>query len=108
MKKQFYKDLLYKWFRIKPRNVGTTLFAPIKIMPEYLIDTEKGQVTGVVKHNEKVYLTVHIDIPNKKTAVKGSLRKIKKHTKPFKKHHYIEMIKHEAEYLIYRERDNLL
>ena len=108
MKKQFYKDLLYKWFRIKPKNVGTTIFAPIKIMPEYSVDKDKGLVTGVVKHNEKVYLTVHIDIANRKTAVKGSLRKIHQHTQPFKKQHYIEMIKREAVYLIHKEPDDLM
>lgn len=61
---------------------------------------EKGQETGVVKHNEKVYLTVIVDVPNKKTSVKGSLRRILKHTKPFKKHNYIEIINNEAEYFI--------
>lgn len=97
--KGFYRDMLWL-FRIKPKNTGWTSFAPLKIMPEYTVDLEKGQVTGVVKHNKKVYLTVTVDVLNEKTVAKGSLRRILKHTKPFKKHNYIEMIKGEAEYFI--------
>lgn len=45
-------------------------------------------------------MTVIVDVPNDKTEGKGSLRKIAKEIKPFKKHNYIEIIKDEAEYLI--------
>lgn len=98
--KEFYRRMLFKVLKIKPGNVGWTLFAPLKIIPEYTVDLEKGQVTGVVKYNEKVYLTVIVDVPNGKTFTKGSLRGILKKTKPFKKHNYIEIIKGEAEYFI--------
>lgn len=98
--KEFYRDVLYRLFGIKPKNAGRTSFASLKIVPEYTVDLEKGQVTGVVKQNEKVYLTVIVDVLNEKTVTKGSLRRILKHTKPFKKHNYIEIIKSEAEYLI--------
>ena len=98
--KEFYRDMLFRFFGIKTKNVGWTSFAPLKIVPEYTVDLEKGQVTGVVKHNEKVFLTVIVNVFNEKTVAKGSLRRILKHTKPFKKHNYIEIIKSEAEYLI--------
>jgi hypothetical protein len=61
---------------------------------------KKGQVTGVVRNNEKVYLTVVVNILNEKIEVAGNLRRIHKHTKPFKKQHYIEMIKKEAFFLL--------
>ncbi len=59
-----------------------------------------GIVTGVVKHHKKACLTVFVDVANDKTVVKGNLRRIFKHTKPFKKQNYIEIIRQEAEYLI--------
>jgi hypothetical protein len=74
--KEFNKGIMFKLFRIKPKNVGRTSFAPLKIVPEYTVDLGKGQVTGVVKHNEKVYLTVIVDVANEKTVAKGSLRRI--------------------------------
>ncbi|KAB2334389.1 hypothetical protein [Bacillus mesophilum] len=86
---------------IKHKNVGWTTFAPLKIQPEYTnIDLEKGQVTGVVKYNNKIYLTVIVDVPNNKSMVRGSLRGIGKLTKPFKKKNYIEIIKDQAEFFI--------
>jgi hypothetical protein len=94
------KVFYIRLFRIKPKNVGWTSFAPLKIVPEYTVDLKKGQVTGVVKHNEKIYLTVIVDVPSGRTVAKGSLRRVIKHTKPFKKHNYIEIIKGEAEYII--------
>ncbi|MBD7938783.1 hypothetical protein H9655_17240 [Cytobacillus sp. Sa5YUA1] len=98
--KEIYRYLLFRMFGRKSRNTGWTLFAPLKIVPEYIIDIENGQVTGLVKYDEKVYLTVVVDVLNEKTLVKGSLRRIHKHTKPFKQHNYIEMIEAEAKYLI--------
>ncbi|MFJ7310728.1 hypothetical protein [Peribacillus frigoritolerans] len=97
---ELYRDMLFLLFGIKPKNAGWTSFSQLKIVPDYIVDLEKGQVTGVVKHNEKVYFTVMVDVPNKKTVVKGSLRRILKHTKPFKKHNYIEIINDKAEYFI--------
>lgn len=98
--KEFYRSFLFRLFRIQHKNSGWTSFAPLKIVPEYKVDSENGLVTGVVKHNERVYLTVIVDVHNKKTVTKGSLRKIRKYTHPFKKHHYIDMIKGEAECLL--------
>jgi hypothetical protein len=91
--KEIFRDMLFRLFGIKPKNVGWTSFSPLKFVPEYTVDLEKGEVTGVVKHNEKAYLTVIVDVPNEKTVVKGSLRRILKHTKPFKKHNYIKLLK---------------
>lgn len=45
-------------------------------------------------------MTVIVDVSNGKAVVKGSLNRIRKHTKPFKKRNYIEIIRTEAEYLI--------
>ncbi|QKE75687.1 hypothetical protein HPK19_24605 [Arthrobacter citreus] len=98
--KEFYWDILYRLFRIQSKNAGWTTFAPLRIAPEYSVNLEKGQVTGEVKYNEKIYLTVIVDVPNESTVVKGSLRRIHKHTRPFKKHNYIEIIKDNAEYFI--------
>ena len=101
--KEFYNGMLFRLFHIKPKNAGWTSFAPMRIVPEYTVDVEKGQVTGVVKYQDKVYLTVVVDVQKKKTLTRGSLIGILKHTKPFKKHHYIDMIKGEAECLIDNE-----
>ncbi|MDP5277113.1 hypothetical protein [Chengkuizengella axinellae] len=89
------------------KNYGTTTFAPLRIIPQYTnIDLKNRQVTGLVKYNNKVYLTVIVDVHNRKTKVKGNLRGITKITKPFKKSHYIEMIKNEAENLIKNKIEN--
>lgn len=98
--KEFYNSMLFRLFGMKPKNAGWASFAPVKIVPQYTVDAEKGQVTGVVKHQEKAFLTVIVDVHNNKTETKGSLLGIVKHTTPFKKHHYIEMIKGEAERLL--------
>ena len=98
--KEIYRYMLFRLFGRKSRKVGWALFAPLKIFPEYIVDTENGQVTGLVMYDEKVYLTVVVDVLNEKTSVKGSLRRIHKLTKPFKKHNYIEMIEEEAKYLL--------
>ncbi|WP_342578000.1 hypothetical protein [Psychrobacillus sp. FSL K6-2843] len=85
----------------KQSSVGWTTFEPLRIVPEYTnIDLEKKQVTGVVKYNGEVYLTVIVDVQNNKTKTVGSLRRIAEVTKPFKKSNYIEIIKSEAEFLI--------
>lgn len=97
---EFYRSMLFRLFKIKPKNAGWTSFAPLKIVPEYIVDVNKGQVTGMVKHAEKVYLTVIVHVPDNRIITKGSLMGIRKHTKPFKKHHYIELIKGEAEFLL--------
>ncbi|MBT2636796.1 hypothetical protein [Bacillus sp. ISL-39] len=102
--KEFYRSMLFRLFKIKPKNAGWTSFAPLKIVPEYIVDVNKGQVTGIVKHAERVYLTVIVHVPNKRIITKGCLRGILKHTKPFKKHHYIEMIKDEAEFLLQNKK----
>ncbi|MGV2941416.1 hypothetical protein AB5I83_17570 [Mesobacillus sp. LC4] len=98
--KEFYRSFLFRLFRIQHKNSGWTSFAPMKIVPEYIVDIEAGKVTGIIKHDGKIYFTVIVDIQNKKTVTKGSLRKIRKYTHPFKKHHYIDMIKGEAECLL--------
>ena len=53
-----------------------------------------------MKYNGEVYLTVIVDVQNNKTKTKGSLRRIAKLTKPFKKANYIEIIESKARYLI--------
>lgn len=98
--KEIYRYILFRLFGRNSRREGWTLFAPLKMLPEYIVDTENGQVTGLVMYDEKVYLTVVVDVLNEKTSVKGSLRRIHKLTKPFKKHNYIEMIEEEAKYLL--------
>jgi hypothetical protein len=102
----FIDFLLYK-LGYNAKSYGTTTFAPLKIKPQYTnIDLKNGHVTGVVKHNNKVYLTVIVDVYNQKAKVKRNLRGISKITKPFKKSNYIEIIKNEAEYLIKNEIGN--
>ncbi|WP_461611145.1 hypothetical protein [Cytobacillus kochii] len=104
--KEIYRYILFRLFGRNSRRAGWTLFAPLKILPEYIVDTENGQVTGLVMYDEKVYLTVVVDVLNEKTSVKGSLRRIHKLTKPFKKHNYIEMIEEEAKYLLENKCSN--
>ncbi|MCZ8535324.1 hypothetical protein [Psychrobacillus psychrodurans] len=99
------KIVSYYIFKIglksKQNSGGWTTFAQLRIVPEYTnIDIEKKQVTGVVKYNGEAYLTVIVDVQNNKTKTKGSLRRIAKITKPFKKGNYIEIIESEAKYLI--------
>ncbi|MGP1908419.1 hypothetical protein ACTSEZ_09605 [Metabacillus sp. JX24] len=79
------------------KNIGYTAFAPLRIAPEYTtIDLENKQVTGVVKYDGTVYLTVTVDVRLNKTTVRGSLRNISHLTYPFKKRNYIDMIKSDA------------
>lgn len=100
--KKFVRHILFR-LNNKSSN-GYTSFAPLKIAPEYTnIDLENKQVTGIVKHNDKVYLTVIVDIKLNKTLVKGSLRGISYITKPFNKGHYIAMIQSHAEMLLNEE-----
>lgn len=47
-----------------------------------------------------------MDVQNNKTKTKGSLRRIRELTKPFKKSNYIEMIESKARYLIENEITN--
>jgi len=89
--------------RKQHKNRGWTTFAPLKIIPTYKVEKSLGQVTGEVIHNNKLYLTVVINVHTGKITTKGSIRKIHKHTKPFKKRHYIELIKNEAINLINSE-----
>ncbi|WP_404428599.1 hypothetical protein [Sutcliffiella horikoshii] len=100
--KEFVRHIL---FRISNKHSkGYTNFAPLRIAPEYTnIDLENKQVTGVVKYNDRVYLTVTADVGLNKTTVKGSLRGISHITKPFNKSNYIAMIKSHAELLINKE-----
>jgi hypothetical protein len=99
--KVLVSNLIFKvGLKSKHSSGGWTTFAPLRIKPEYTnIDLEKKQVTGVVKYNDKVYLSVIVDVQNNKTKVTGSLRGIAELTKPFKKSNYIEIIKTEAEFL---------
>jgi len=76
---------------------GTTLFAPMKVLPEIRLDHTTKTVTGIVKVDGNVYLTVRV---GDQTSDKGSLRKVKKNVHPFKKKHYIEMIENEARSLL--------
>lgn len=95
-----------RW-KSKRNLMGVTTFAPLSIVPEYInIDLEKKQVTGVVKYDGKVYLSVKVDVLNNKTITMGSLRRIANFTKPFKESNYIEIIKSEAEFLIEKEITN--
>ncbi|UOE95197.1 hypothetical protein [Alkalihalobacillus sp. LMS39] len=83
------------------RKQGWTTFEPVPITPEYTnVDLHKKQVTGVVKYDGKVYLTVFVDVGNDKIEAKGSLHEIRKVTKSFTKENYIELIKNEASVLI--------
>jgi hypothetical protein len=103
--KEFVSYLLFRL--AKKRNIGYTTFAPLRLAPEYTnIDLENKQVTGVVKYNNKVYLTVIVDVEQDKTIVKGSLRGISHLTKLFKKRNYIQIIKSDAEDFIRNEVDN--
>ncbi|WP_404468386.1 hypothetical protein [Sutcliffiella horikoshii] len=100
--KEFVRHIIFRLSN-KPSK-GYTNFAPLGIAPEYTnIDLENKQVTGVVKNNDRVYLTVTVDVELNKTIVKGSLGGISHITKPFNKSNYIAMIKSHAELLINKE-----
>ncbi|CAG9621289.1 hypothetical protein [Sutcliffiella rhizosphaerae] len=89
--KEYFRYALYK-IR-KKQNKSYTNFAPLTITPEYTnIDKINKNVTGVIKHENKIYLTVVVDVVRNKATVKGSLRGISHLTKPFNKRHYIEII----------------
>lgn len=98
--REFYQSIVFRLFKKQPKGAGWTEFAPLRIIPEYIVDMEKGKVTGLVKYEGIVYLTVTVDVPNQKVSSKGSIRRIHKQTKPFKKHHYIELINEEAQNMI--------
>ncbi|PGV52477.1 hypothetical protein [Bacillus sp. AFS037270] len=97
--KDIIETILFR-FGINPNKGGWTTYYPVKIIPEYTVDLEKGQVTGKIIHNQKEYMTVIVDVPNNKTKVIRKLRGLAKIIKPHKKHHYINIIKDEAEYFI--------
>ncbi|WP_404458466.1 hypothetical protein [Sutcliffiella horikoshii] len=100
--KEFVRHIIFRLGN-KPSK-GDTNFAPMRIAPEYTnIDLENKQVTGIVKHDDKVYLTVVVYIKLNKTLVKGSLRGISHIIKPFNKSNYITMIKSHAEILLNKE-----
>lgn len=102
--KEFVRYLLFRL--ANKRKIGYTTFAPLRLVPEYTdIDLENKQVTGVVKYNNRVYLTVIVDVKFDKTIVKGSLRGISDLTKPFNKRNYIELIKTNAEDFFRNEGD---
>ncbi|WP_336823093.1 hypothetical protein [Sporosarcina sp. USHLN248] len=101
--KEYYKERAFSLFGKRPHNGGRTTFAQLRIIPEYIVDLESGQVTGQVKHNDKVYLTVFVNVHSQTTVAKGSLIGIYKHTKPFKRKNYIEYMIDEAKFLIENE-----
>lgn len=103
--KEYIKYMLVR-LRVKP-NIGYTTFAPLRLAPEYTkIDLKNKQVTGVVKYDNRVYLTVFVDVGLNKTVVNGSIRSISHLTEPFKKRNYIEMIKSDAINFIENEIDS--
>lgn len=98
--RKIYRNIFFRLFGRKSKHEGWTLFAPLKIIPEYIVDLEKGKVTGLIKHDKELYLTVVVDVRRGKTDVTGSLRSIYKYTLPFKEKDYIEMIEREADSLL--------
>lgn len=86
---------------MKKSESGWTDFARLNVEPEYTdIDTENKRVTGVVKYDGTIYLTVKVDVARGTVETEGSLRRIRKQTRPFKKSHYIKMIEEEAMFLV--------
>jgi hypothetical protein len=57
-------------------------------------------VTGIVRYNEKLSLSVIVDVGNNKITTEGTLRGIEHIIKPFKQKNYLDMIRSEAEGLI--------
>lgn len=89
------------FFVNKKSKTGWSEFAQMKVVPEYaVVDKKKKQVTAVLKHEGKVYLTVTVDIARNTVKAEGSLKKIKKVIQPFTKRRYMDMIEEEARFLV--------
>ena len=80
-------------------NVGYTLFKPTGVKHEYpVVDLQKKQVTGTVSYNDKIYMTVLVDLKTDKVYVEGSVKELEGIS--MEKDSYIRMFKNQAESFI--------
>jgi lipoprotein NlpI len=84
--------------RDKP-NVGYTLFKPTGVKHDFpVVDLKKKQVTGTVSYNDKIYMTVLVDVKLDKVSVEGSVEELKEIA--MDKESYIEMFRSQAEFFV--------
>lgn len=80
-------------------NVGHTLFKPTGVHHEFIcVDLLKQQVTGIVIYNEKIYMTVMIDVKNETAEVQGDVAELGE--LGMEKASYIELFQHQAKFFI--------
>ncbi|MGE8080960.1 hypothetical protein [Peribacillus loiseleuriae] len=80
-------------------NVGFTIFKPTGVKHEYpLVDLKNKKVTGTVSYNNKVYMTVFIDLKSDTVNVEGSVEELKELA--MDKESYLRMFKSQAEFFV--------
>ncbi|PWA09268.1 hypothetical protein DCC39_13290 [Pueribacillus theae] len=80
-------------------NEGYTLFRPVGIKIEYpLVDLRNKQVTGTVSYNDKIYMTVIVDLNFESVEVEGSVEELKEISMNEESH--IRMFKTEAKFFV--------
>ncbi|WP_421379604.1 hypothetical protein ACOJQI_15870 [Bacillus salacetis] len=83
---------------IKP-NVGYTLFKTTGVNHNFpVVDLAKKQVTGTVSYNDKIYMTVLVDLNLDTVSVEGNVEELKEIA--MDKESYIEMFKSQAEFFV--------
>jgi lipoprotein NlpI len=80
-------------------NVGYTLFKPTGVKHDFpVVDLKKKQVTGTVSYNDKIYMTVLVDLKLDKVSVEGSVEELKEIA--MDKECYIDMFWSQAEFFV--------
>jgi lipoprotein NlpI len=80
-------------------NVGYTLFKSTGVNHNFpVVDLAKKRVTGTVSYNDKIYMTVLVDLNLDTVSVEGSVDELKEIA--MDKESYIEMFKSQAEFFV--------
>lgn len=86
-------------------NVGYTIFRPTGVTHEYpKVDLHNKQVTGTVSYQNKVYMTVLIDLKKDIVNIEDSVEELKDISKD--KESYIRMFKSQAEFFVENKISN--
>ncbi|MFD1851432.1 hypothetical protein [Oceanobacillus bengalensis] len=80
-------------------NIGYTLFKPTGVKHEYLsVDLQNKLVTATVSYNDRVYLTVFVNLKTDTVTVDGSIEELQGIS--MDKESYIKMFRREAEFFV--------
>ncbi len=80
-------------------NAGFTLYRPTGVKHEYpVVDLQNKQVIATVSYNDKIHMTVHVDVKSDKVDVEGSIEELKGIS--MDKESYIRMFAREAKFFV--------